>query len=69
MNGQTALYATAHNEHEAVVTSPLDHGIDVKARGHNKWTPLHVAAPNGHESVVKLLLDYGADVKRKLTEK
>ena len=61
-------------EHEDVVKTFLNHGIDVNMRGHNDRTALSLAVQNRNYSIVKLLLEHNAEVddtllqEREITE-
>ena len=67
VDGKTALYLAAENDHPRVVDRLIEtEGVDLNAETSDGWTPLMIAIEKGHENIAKRLIYKGADVKWKL---
>lgn len=70
IEGKTALYLAAENNHEKVLEAMFDKEGPMlnyieESDNSKQQTPLHIAAKNGHVDVVKILIQNGAQVRAK----
>ena len=61
VEGYTALYMTAIENHEDLVKLLLKNGADANLKTRIGHAALHAAADNGNKAITLLLLSYGAD--------
>ena len=64
----TGLHICVRQNHEDVVKTLINHGIDVNIRGQKDRTALSLAVQNRTYSIVKLLLEHDAEVESSLMQ-